>query len=637
MSDNPRSAKNAPRNKTRRISRRPQAAAQHSRPPILHLAATAAIFTVIALYLHSPWIASLWLLGIGLWTRFFWRVEEDFASTPWQPTRGDYFALLAILAAAATLRLYRIADLPLGPYIDEILTMIHSLELSEKPFDLFGHTPLLHEGWVETPNLYLYFDLVIVKLFGVSYLSMKLFSVIPGIVTCGGIFLICRSLFDIRIALWVAALFTAGHWPVRLSRYGWDVSFLIMTFSLAIFFLLVAIQNRRTVYAYLSGVTIGISLYSYAGARVCFLALALFLIVECAVKKERWLLRQAVAFATGATIVAFPLLCYYLTHPNAFWVRASEINVFNSDAPLLPIFENLWRHVLMFNISGGNYARDNSPGTSMLDPITGLLFVVGLVVSCRELRTTTTRLIAWTFVLNFVPGIFSVSQEGAPYVYRTAAVIIPTYLLVGVGLRWLSRQMASRVSATNWRTGLQHMISVAVLFAVAWNSYLYFYLESKNRAAMRTMAFEARLIGAEMARDDMAVIILGRDTVEKIETEPRPGEVHAKANPAMGMPLPLSIFALVSFSGRYDTKRSVKDNLTQPRGIAFLDTLPSDLGALMNQQQATIIFNARNQASLSNLSQHFPSASINYLRNIHGDPILGIAIVATNDAPGSGN
>lgn len=72
------------------------------------------------------------------------------ASTVRQLTRGDYFALLAILAAAATLRLYRIADLPIGPYIDEILAMIHSLELLEKPFDLFGHTLLLHEGWVET-------------------------------------------------------------------------------------------------------------------------------------------------------------------------------------------------------------------------------------------------------------------------------------------------------------------------------------------------------------------------------------------------------------------------------------------------------------------------------------------------------
>ena len=604
---------------------------------MIHLAATAAICTVIALYLNSPWIAIFWLFGASLWARFFWQPEQEMASTVRQLTRGDYFALLAILAAAATLRLYRIADLPLGPYIDEILAMIHSLELLEKPFDLFGHTPLLHEGWVETANLYLYFDLVIVKLFGVSYLSMKLFSVIPGVVTCGAIFLICRSWFDIRIALWVAALFTAGHWPVRLSRYGWDVSFMVMTFSLAMFFLLVAILNRRTIYAYLSGATLGIALYSYAGARICFLALGLFFIVEWAVKRERWLFRQGVAFITGATLVAFPLLCYYLAHPNAFWVRASEINVFNNAAPLLTSFENLWRHALMFNVSGGNYARDNNPGTAMLDPITGVLLLIGLIVSCRDLRSTGTRLICWTFALNFVPGIFSVSQEGAPYVYRTAAVMMPAFLLVGVGLQWLSRQIDSQASAMHWRTGREHAMAVAVLFAVGWNGYLYFFLESKNSAAMRTMAFEARLIGAELARDDLPVIILGRDTVEKIETEPRPGEPYGKANPAMGMPLPVGIFALVSFSGRYDPARSIKDNLTQPRGIAFIDTLPSDLGPLLNRGRAKIIFNARNQASMSALRRYFPSASIAYLRNIHGDPIIGVANVAALDPPASRN
>lgn len=192
--------------------------------------------------------------------------------------------------------------------------------------------------------------------------------------------------------------------------------------------------------------------------------------------------------------------------------------------------------------------------------------------------------------------------------------------------------------ANNTSTGaILIRISVTVLLAVAWNSYLYFFLESKNNAAMRTMAFEARLIGSAMARDDLPVIILGRDTIEKIETQGYGGEAHAKANPAVDMPLPVSIFALVTFSGRYDLARSVKDNLIQPRNIAFLDTLPSDIGKLLDRGRGKIIFNARNQASLSNLRQHFPSASIDHLRNIHGQTIIGVATVTTSGPPGSRN
>jgi len=40
-----------------------------------------------------------------------------------------------------------------------------------------------------------------------------------------------------------------------------------MTFALAIGLLLVALKRARSVYAYLSGIVAGVSLYSYLGAR----------------------------------------------------------------------------------------------------------------------------------------------------------------------------------------------------------------------------------------------------------------------------------------------------------------------------------------------------------------------------------
>ena len=108
-----------------------------------------------------------------------------------------------------------LGSFPLGSYVDEVLTLNNSLGLLDRPSDLFGQTPLLWPGWVETANLYLYFDLLILKLFGVSYWSMKLLSVIPGIIACGAVFLISQLLFDRRVALWTALLFTFAHWPVR--------------------------------------------------------------------------------------------------------------------------------------------------------------------------------------------------------------------------------------------------------------------------------------------------------------------------------------------------------------------------------------------------------------------------------------
>ncbi|HEY3168815.1 MAG TPA: glycosyltransferase family 39 protein, partial [Candidatus Binatia bacterium] len=231
-------------------------------------------------------------------------------------TSFSFPRLLLVLGAASVIRLFRIAELPLGPYPDEIFTLNNSLGLLHRPFDLFGQTPLIMEGWVETANLYLYFNLLIEKLFGVSYWSMKLFSVIPGVIACGAVLLIGQLLFSRRIALLTTLLFTFAHWPVRLSRYGWDASFMIMAFSLAIWLLLLAMQRGRPLYAYASGLTAGLCLYSYLASRVCLLSLLFFLALECAMTRRR-AFKHAIAFATGAAMAAYPLLCYYLFEPRA--------------------------------------------------------------------------------------------------------------------------------------------------------------------------------------------------------------------------------------------------------------------------------------------------------------------------------
>ena len=131
--------------------------------------------------------------------------------------------LLIVLAAGSAVRLYRLADFPLGPFVDEIFTLNSSLLLRESPVDPFGHTLAISETWgKDHPNLFLYFNLLILKIFGISYWSTKLLTVIPGVLACGAVFLIARQLFEKRIALATALLFASAHWSIRLNRYGWD-------------------------------------------------------------------------------------------------------------------------------------------------------------------------------------------------------------------------------------------------------------------------------------------------------------------------------------------------------------------------------------------------------------------------------
>jgi 4-amino-4-deoxy-L-arabinose transferase-like glycosyltransferase len=587
------------------------------------LPSTAVIFALITINLRSTWIPAVWLAGLGIWAGYFWRRNTGEPAPVTTSTAFHWRGMVVVLIAAVAVRLYRIETLPLGPYMDELLALTRSLELGDKSFDFFGHTPLVKTGWVETPNLYLYFNLLILKIFGVHYWSLKLFSIIPGVVSCVVVHLICQLCLEHRVALGAGLIFAVSHWHVRLSRYGWDVSFMIMAFSLAIWLLLTAIQRQRLLFAYLSGVTAGISLYSYIASRACLFSLAVFLGWEWTVRRERWLVKVAGAFAAGATVTAFPLLVYYLSNPTSFWVRFAELSIFNASSSLSLIFGNLWRHLLMFHVHGGTYARDNFPGIAMMDPVTGLLFIAGLLALVRNCEPWLARFLGWIFLLNLLPGVLSVSQEGAPYVYRTAAVIVPAFLIVGLGCQWVNRKMTLRLPDGLTRQTIGQAAWILLLLIGSINFYLYFFLEPKNAGAMRTMAYEARAIGLEIAKDNLPVYLIGQDVLDKIEIIARPEEKYARFNAPMVLPPLLSGLAIISFSGRYDLAQPLAYNLSRPSNIHFVAS-PSAAMKLSLPNSAKLIFNSRNQEIIQSARRQIPAAAVEEIQNIYGEPMLTV-------------
>src|SRR5437762_9189923 len=102
------------------------------------IAASAVIAVIIASNLHSAWVVIPWLMGIGLWTAYFWH-------RPWLPIGA--VALVTVLAAATAARLYKLTEVPLGAFVDEIFTLDSSLLLLEQHADPFGHTLQISETW----------------------------------------------------------------------------------------------------------------------------------------------------------------------------------------------------------------------------------------------------------------------------------------------------------------------------------------------------------------------------------------------------------------------------------------------------------------------------------------------------------
>jgi len=508
-------------------------ASKHSLP--VWIAASATIAIAIAGDLHSARAAILWCMAIGLWAFYFW---PDVAQKPSRsnPRPFSLAGLVIVLIAAAGTRLYRLVDLPLGPFVDEIFTLNSTLVQLEQPFDPFGHTLVLSQAWgKDHANLFLYLNLPVLKFFGVTYWSAKLLPVVPGVIACAIVFLIAGRVFNKPVAIATAVLFATAHWSIRLNRYGWDVSL-------------------------------------------------------------------------GLLIAAYPFFCYYLSAPAEFWARTSEVSVFNHEHPVRMVLNNIASHALMFHWRGGTFARDNYPGLPMMDPLSGLLLVSGLVILVRK-ADTFRRFMACTIVLNFLSGIFSASQEGAPYIYRTAAVIVPAFLATGAGLEWFAQ-----------KAGPRKLLILAAPIVVL-NLYFYFSLERKNIAAMRVMAYEPRLIGVDVARDNLPVWLVIPDVLTQTELHSKPAEEYANANPAVLLPAALWKLAIINFSGRYDIHQTLSENLAHPKDMYFVE--PSVLTAGLPQGPAKIIFKSGNP-ELTRTADRL-AGSVRPVPDILGEPLLTVA------------
>src|SRR5207245_4198417 len=104
---------------------------------------------------------------------------------------------------------------------------------------------------------------------------------------------------------------------------------------------------------------------------------------------------------------------------------------------------NLAATLLMFHVHGDDNWRHNLPGAPMLDPLTGALFVLGLVLVCRRPRdrAAPTLLFAWLFAM-LLPNLLSV--EGVPHGLRSCGVLPAVALLAGIGMAGVERRLAAR-------------------------------------------------------------------------------------------------------------------------------------------------------------------------------------------------
>jgi hypothetical protein len=432
----------------------------------------------------------VWLTGVMFVVRGFWldapqgrswlaRWRERVISPDWQHVLSGWgLVVLLVMGVVIFFRVYRLQQVPAEMVSD------HAEKLLDVWDVLHGETRIFFPRNTGREALQFYLTAAIIQLFntGYSHLSLKIGTVLAGLLTLPYIYLLGKEIGGRRVAL--LALFLAGvaYWPNVISRVGLRFPFYPLFVAPTLYYLLRGLRTGRRNDFILSGAALGIGLHGYTPIRilpfVVVAAVGLYLLH----RHSRGFRRQTVTFlvllAVISLVIFLPLLRYALENPEGFAFRSfSRLGTMErplpGDATSL-FFHNLWRAVTMFAWDDGNIWVVSLTNRPALDIVSGAFFYLGvMVLFIRYLRRRhwLDLFLLLSVPLLQMPSILSLAfPDENPALNRMGGAYIPVFLIAALALDGLMRALENAWKGSSSRRFAWAIVST-LLLATAWLNY----------------------------------------------------------------------------------------------------------------------------------------------------------------------
>ncbi len=384
------------------------------------------------------------------WIRHAWR---RLSQPNWQIliTRWTVF----VCAAAAVVifyRYFRIMQVPSDMFSDHAEKLLDVYDvLHGKPGVFFPRNT-----GREFIQFYLTAGIILLFKTGYSYLSLKIGTILCGVLTLPYMYQLGKELSNKRVGL--AAAFFAGiaYWPNVISRIGLRFPLYPLFVAPVLFYLLRGIRLRKVNDFILSGIFLGFGLNGYTPIRVLpfvvVAAVAIYLIHRQSQGARKQTIFALVILAVVAMVFVIPLGRYALDDPQIVFYRTltrigTEERAFPGN-PVLIFISNFWNAAIMPFWSDGSTWVNSLPGWPALDIISAALFFIGCVMLLvRYLRQRN-----WVdlFLLVSVPLLMLSSSlslafpDENPSLPRTGGAIVPIFLIVAIAFDGILVSIKSR-------------------------------------------------------------------------------------------------------------------------------------------------------------------------------------------------
>ncbi|MCB2156872.1 hypothetical protein KQI84_18495 [bacterium] len=442
------------------------------------------------------------------------------ASTP--PTRAStawpvpyWVLLLGVVAVAAAVRIWGLADNPPGLFRDEAEKGYTALELwrtgrhgefvqgaivPTRPVPFF-----LEAGGVQTSAIYQYLAAPIVGLFGLSVGTTRLPAALAGILLVALAAWLAAQLEAGRQSIFrpdlqrsaaprprVAALAAAGFVALspthvlfsRWAQQGVTVPVFATLGVCLVLAVAAAGERHRRALAVLAGLAFGLAFYAYAPARLVVPVILLGLAWEMGGDWKR-LVRAYWPAAVAFFVIAVPVFLYAMTAGSG---RFERVSVFAGRSLPEGVGLFLLNYLRHFDPRFLFFFGDANPRHAMA--LSGLIpwgetafFLIGLVTLRRLSRPGSRLLLVWVLA---APLAASLTAEGIPHALRSILFFPAVHLVSARGVLAIAERLNPRaalgvLAVERLATGVLLIVALASFLPKRDQAFQYGVLEALDR------------------------------------------------------------------------------------------------------------------------------------------------------------
>ncbi len=392
--------------------------------------------------LFTPLNVTLWLLAI-IFIVLAFRVPQPRVAKSTAPVNKKWIALIVALSVLIVFfRVYHIQQTPGEPFSDHAEKILDVYDVTQ------GLTHIFFPRNTGREAIQMYWTVLIAWVFrtGLSFLSLKIGTVLFGLFTLPYIYLLGKEIANERVGLLAFAFAGIAYWPNVIARIGLRFPLYPLFVAPTLFYLIRGLRTRNRNNFILSGIFLGLGLHGYSPSRIVpFLVAAAFLLYVLHVQSKgvrRDALAWFIMLGFVSLVVFLPLMRYAIENPDMFSNRAFS-RLGTADVPLNGpwyqiFFSNSWNALRMFNFDDGNIWVNSLPHRPALDVISGALFLIGIVlvlVRYFQKRHWLDLFLLLSIPILQLPSILSLAYpDENPALNRAGGALVPVFIVVALAL-----------------------------------------------------------------------------------------------------------------------------------------------------------------------------------------------------------